>query len=417
MKTPCIMLTHVILGVVCLAGAAPEKRPVTEVISKADAVLKKSVVDNVAAATEVDIVFGAANRLLEEKDLDKSEYYFVEGLKLSPWDMEQQLAFAKLLEMKGENEKAVRAAQIVFQTSERQNLLEESGKIAKLALPNGIKPLPAEAQDDKVFCFVRFGPVDDWIIQCSGELLSETLGASVYLYQEAIPLSAPHRSYYDRWAQRLKTNVVWEHPFIQKQMRDIGIKNKESATVDQTLELLARAAVAQGDKDPRGNFAKLKQDAKDRDQQWDANRLLEQLALRLQRRKNVVFIGITGADIYGGDSNYLFGLAPIGSGNCLFSYRRYTAAFNQERENQRRFLGRIHKQMLSSVGFALGIPRPTDPRSARSYPNSLQDHDLKGTWLSPECIKGFENALQHPLPDKTKEESNKALHSTSLIAP
>src|SRR5882672_6751350 len=123
MKTPCITLIYLILGVVCLAGAAPEKRPITEVISKAEAVLKKSGVDNVAAATEVAIVFEAANRLLEEKNLDKSEHYFVEGLKLSPWDMAQQLAFAKLLEMRGENEKAIRVAQIVFQTSERQNLL------------------------------------------------------------------------------------------------------------------------------------------------------------------------------------------------------------------------------------------------------------------------------------------------------
>jgi predicted Zn-dependent protease len=417
MKTSCIALISLVLGVVGLAGAAPERRPITEVVSKADAVLKKSLADNVAAAKEVGIVFEAANRLLEEKNLDKSEYYFVEGLKLSPWDMEQQLAFAKLLELRGENEKAIRVARIVFRTSERQNLLEESGKIAKLAMPNGIKPLPADTQTEKVFCFIRFGPVDDWIIQYSGKLLSETLGVAVYLYQETIPLSAPHRSYYDRWTEKLKAGIVWDHPFIQEQMRDLKIKNRELATVDQTLELLARAAVAQGDKDPRSDFAKLKKDAKDRDQQWDANRLLEQVAIRVPPRTNVVFVGITSVDIYGGDSNFLFGTAPIGSGKCLFSYKRYTAAFNEERENQRRFLNRTHKQMLSSVGFALGIPRPTDPRSARSYPNSLQDHDLKGTWLSSECIKGFETALRHPLPEKTKEASIKALESASPITP
>jgi len=82
-----------------------------------------------------------------------------------------------------------------------------------------------------------------------------------------------------------------------------------------------------------------------------------------------------------------------------------------ERESKKRLLERIHKQLLSSVGLALGVQRPTDPRSARSYPNSLDDHDSKGTWLSPECIKGFEKALGRPLPERTKKESNKEMNS------
>ena len=165
------------------------------------------------------------------------------------------------------------------------------------------------------------------------------------------------------------------------------------------------------------NLERAKKEVMERDEQWDAGRLLADFARRGPPPTNVVYVGITGADIYEGDSSYLFGFAPIGSHHCLVSYRRYTAQYNQERENQGRLLARLHKQRLSSLGFALAIPRPTDPRSARSYPNSLQDHDLKGNWLSPECIQGFEQALKHPLPDKTKEETRNALTFASPGAP
>ena len=122
-----------------------------------------------------------------------------------------------------------------------------------------------------------------------------------------------------------------------------------------------------------------------------------------------MYVGIVSVDIYGNDNNYLYGLAKTGSSCCLISYRRYTAWFNEEKEKQERLLERIHKQLLSSIGFALGVPRPTDPRSARSYPNSLTDHDAKGTWLSPQCIEGFEKALGQPLPERTKKETREAL--------
>ena len=72
----------------------------------------------------------------------------------------------------------------------------------------------------------------------------------------------------------------------------------------------------------------------------------------------VVYIGITEADIYGNNNNYLFGVARTGDSG-LISYARYRAWFHRG-ENQSRLLDRIHKQLLSSVGFALGVPRPTD---------------------------------------------------------
>jgi predicted Zn-dependent protease len=379
-------------------------------IEEADVVIHKAKTDNVSAATEVETVFEAASRLSREGQYQDSEHYFVKGLQLSPWDMDSQLEYAKVLSAMGNSEKAKSVARLVLQTSERQKTLEESARLVGKTLPHHIQILPQELNEDKVICFVRIGPVEDWIIQESGKQLSEKLGTAVYIHPKQIPL--PQGSTYERWSNALKEDIAWGHPYVIQQMKDIGIKSRDDATTDQTVELLARLYTAIGGDDPRGLFKEIKEQMKQRNEQWDAGRLLKTLMRTCPADSKIAYVGVTASDIYSDDTNFIFGIARTGSNFCVYSYHRYTASFNSERENQKRLLERIHKQLLSSVGFALGVGRPTDPRSARSYPNSLGDHDSKGTWLSLECIEGFEKALGHPLPERTKEESNKALLST-----
>ncbi len=404
-----------LLLLVAISQGAEDNRnaePLEAVIAKANQVLQKSIEDNVSVVSEVDAVFRAASRLFKEGQFRASQHYFIAGLQISPWDMDRQLEYAKVLLALENQEKAQSVARLVLQTSERQKLLEESAELIGESLPQHITGVPRTPIKETVICFVRIGPIEDWIIQKSGRQLSEKLGVPVYVHTEQLPLPLPHRSYYERWSQAIKRNIVWDHPYVKEQMKDIGIESKEKATTDQTLELMARLCIAQGEDDPRDKFMEYKRRTKERDKQWDADRLLDDLILRIPRNEKIVYVGVTAEDIYANNDNYIFGTALIGKRYCLYSYRRYTAWFNAERENQKRLLERIHKQLLSSVGFALGIERPTDPRSARSYPHNLEDHDLKGTWLSLECIEGFEKALGHPLPEKTKEESKKALQQT-----
>jgi predicted Zn-dependent protease len=412
----CLSAVAVLLPLSCHeAGAsdadaeANEKATTLALVSRADAVLAEAWLDNVAAAKVVGSVFAAAQRLAAEKQWEKARTYYEKALQLSPWELEHQLAYAGVLEVLGEKTRAASAARIVFQTTERQELLEESSRISGLAMPSGMEKLPGDPLLEKGICLVRVGPVDEWILQRIGKRLEQTLGAKVYIHPKEIPLPAPDRSFYARWGEGLKKDLPWDHPGVLRLMKELDIESKESATVDQTLELMAQIAELQGQPDPREEQARYKKDAMERDKQWNAASLLGLIANTVQLRMDVVHIGITAGDLYGGDNNYLFGLAANGRSLAICSYCRYTGWFNRERENQSRFLDRVHKQVLSSTGFAFGVPRPTDPRSARSYPNSLEDHDLKGTWLAPECIEGFEKALGRTLPQETKDETAKAL--------
>jgi len=105
------------------------------------------------------------------------------------------------------------------------------------------------------------------------------------------------------------------------------------------------------------------------------------------RRKNVAYLGITSVDIYAKDYNFLFGWANRSGG--IMSYRRFTAAFNNDIPNQDRLIKRTLMQCLSSVGHIYGIKRCTNPTCARAYPNSLSEHDAKNGTLCSECENGF----------------------------
>lgn len=407
MKTSLLLSFLLLLVVQCKSVECEgNAKSLEALIARADSVLQK---DNITATQEVNVVFEAASGLFKEGQYRDSEHYYFAGLQLSPWDMDHQMKYAKVLLSLGNQEKAVSVARLVLQTSEKQKLLEESAEIVGESLSHPIAYFPPVPPKDPVICFIRIGPIEDWIIQESGRQLSEKLGIPVYVHAEQLPLPLPHRSSYKQWAENLKKDIDWSHPYVKQQMKNIGIKNKEKSSPDQTVELLARMLAAQSQDDLRDNFLAYRRLVKERDKQWDASRLLDTLIQNFPKREKIIYVGITAGDIYADDSNFIFGTARRGSNYCLFSYQRYTAWFNDERENHKRLLERIHKQLLSSVGFALGVARPIDPRSARSYPNSLEDHDAKGTWLSLECIEGFENALEHPLPKTTKKESNKAL--------
>ena len=131
-----------------------------------------------------------------------------------------------------------------------------------------------------------------------------------------------------------------------------------------------------------------------KDPQWNADQLLTTLfrAVKPYRRKNVAYLGITSVDIYAKDYNFLFGWANRSGG--IMSYRRFTAAFNNDIPNQDRLIKRTLMQCLSSVGHIYGIKRCTNPTCARAYPNSLSEHDAKKGTLCSECRNGFRTKFE-----------------------
>jgi predicted Zn-dependent protease/uncharacterized RDD family membrane protein YckC len=375
------------------------------ILEKADEIVTLAHKDNVSASKDARYVFDAANLLHEEKFFDKAAGYYQTGLQLSPWNMNQQLQYAKLLFSTNKPDKAKSIAEMVLVTSENGELIKESALMTGRSLPSSIKYPSEIASNGKVIHLVRMGNVEDWILQKSGQMLSEKLATPVYVEEREFPLLEPDRIAGYKIVQRFSDNIMWDHPAVIEQMESLNIASKDVATPNEIFEINARIFGGQNNYELVKQVRDIEKSIIDMEPQWDEDPLLKLLIKNFPDTENTVYIGITDKDLYSKDNNYIFGMAHRGDGYAVVSYKRFLASFNNEKESQSRLINRLHKQLLSSTGFTLGIPRPTDPRSARSYPNSLSDHDLKGTWLSEECIDGFEKALGHPLPEKTIEES------------
>src|SRR5258708_20087041 len=83
---------------------------------------------------------------------------------------------------------------------------------------------------------------------------------------------------------------------------------------------------------------------------------------------------------------------------AVVSYARFRASFSQAPEDRQRFSIRLQKQLLSSLGNALGLPKCADPRCVRAYPKSLEELDAKGADYCDVCREGVSRALGSPLP-------------------
>jgi hypothetical protein len=99
--------------------------------------------------------------------------------------------------------------------------------------------------------------------------------------------------------------------------------------------------------------------------------------------------------IYENDYNFLFGWAQKKWG--VISYARFLLGDPTPTDEQ--FEKRAIIQFLSSIGFVIGIPRPTNPNCARAYPNSPAEmgFDIRyvDTHMMPErYIPGLDKALR-----------------------
>lgn len=137
------------------------------------------------------------------------------------------------------------------------------------------------------------------------------------------------------------------------------------------------------------------QQAEGADEQWDIDDLRKGLKDRVRsyKRPKIGYMGVANVDLFWHDNNFIFGVGSS-SGYGVMSYHRFTADFNRETPNRQRLVSRALKQALSTAGFIFGVPRCSDPRCARAYPNSLAEHDAKSTKLCDSCREGFRRSSE-----------------------
>jgi predicted Zn-dependent protease len=115
------------------------------------------------------------------------------------------------------------------------------------------------------------------------------------------------------------------------------------------------------------------------------NRFCDILAAYSSNDNRTMYVGITEANIYSGDNNYVFSVAKIvGKYHAsIMSYHMMLGAtLNAEYDSRQRLTDRIAKELVPASLKQLNIPRSTDPSCPYSYASGVDRLDQKTLKLS-----------------------------------
>jgi tetratricopeptide (TPR) repeat protein len=193
------------------APIKPAARPIDELIAAAEEVLEHAKRDVVSAAKDAPVVFLAANALVNLKRHDRADEYFVKGLQLNPWALDEQMHRAHLLEQLDRSKEAEEIAAMVLDRTETDSLANDALHI--LGRPEVSRPSspPVEAAVGPWICIAKLGAVDSIVLNDVIEKLRGVLGLPVYCIDGDLGLPPHHRSSFDHWIQRdISPSINWE---------------------------------------------------------------------------------------------------------------------------------------------------------------------------------------------------------------
>jgi predicted Zn-dependent protease len=369
------------------------KPTLEELKQRADAVLNLSVV---SARKKIDVVFELTDRLLEAGQTDLAEKYLSQGLQHYPWNLEHQIVYAKLLASKGQTDLSRETADIVLKYAETEKLIEEARRLMDLPPLSAIQDIQSLPGTNYCVVLIPLQGCENWLIYSLQEKLSGTLGVPVHIQRIEAKYPPPDRDRRGQILNRMRNNILGEglkDPRVKAAMTQLNLSTDDLGAEENLISLM-KHLLAAGNPAAIEQFDALLEESVGKDPQWDADRLQTLLvqAVKPYRRDRTAYLGVTSEDIYAEDYNFLFGSANRQGG--ILSYRRFTAAFNDETPNQTRLLKRATMQALSSIGFIYGVERCTNPTCARAYPHSLSEHDAKEGTLCPQCRNGFKNIFE-----------------------
>jgi len=358
--------------------------------------------DIVGNRREVDKIFPIARRLAAEGNKKMAMQLYEKALTADPANFNAQWEYANLLLTQGNREKAKVVLHLIQDLAEDAELLAQTEK----ALTDlGAAPSPPSCPTvvDAEIILVPVGNPDPKIIQELCPKLQKSMGMTIRIENRALPPGKPDRKMADRYISTIFQNINDKISILQKETVMAALSLDENALqtpfnqsrfLIKTFSFLGQT----GEEMRRTYEANLLQMGEEG--QYDCNRLIMEIRQALpfdQGKKIKAIIGVTDKDLFMGEGNFVYGGTSAAYG--VISYYRYTAAANQEKmekQNRPRLINRLLKQSLSSVNFALGIPRCNTPSCARSFPQNIAEHDAKGEDLCDECKKRLESFKKDP---------------------
>ena len=107
---------------------------------------------------------------------------------------------------------------------------------------------------------------------------------------------------------------------------------------------------------------------------------------------NVLCLGITGADLFSGRMNFVFGIACLG--RALISTSRLRPESSGDAPNPGVYRWRVLTEAIHELGHALGLPHCEYPGCVMYFSNWIGDSDRKGPEFCYRCRNRIEQLMR-----------------------
>jgi len=322
-------------------------------------------------------------KLLASKDDPKAKAVYRNLLQTSPSNYAAQIEYASVT---NNEEEVGQSALIVARDAEEESLLSAAAKILNQDTPK-ISSYPLLGAKDKGMkvILIPLEPCNPWLLDEIARTYEKITTIPVVVRRLPVKWTVPEpsRSAYRPYLEKLASNI-WK---TNSDFSDWPLlKLKE--------ELLKKAK----EEGPKAEISinQLFKNMEEMGYQWDAYPIMDWLSQAIvpyfSKDPNSMVVGITGLDIYFGQSNFVFSLygglndSPV----SILSYAKMRAKLTGESQSRKRLTERAAKELVPASLKKLGIPRSIDPSCPYSYSSGLQRLEEKTLNLSKPVKKEIE---------------------------
>lgn len=271
------------------------------------------------------------------------------------------------------------SAEIVFKNAERRELIDRAAEVlgvSRVTLDS--IPLLKKNESGLQVILIPLSPVNPWLLDQTAKTYEEITDIPVKIrrLKEQWQFAEPDRFYRERDIQRVLISLRngnldfagWNKARYSSEL----LKAVESA--DALSRYQAKDLVGAIDRLPG---------------QYRVDAVLDWLSESVQEYRSddirTMYVGITEANIFAGDSNYVFssGIPEDKSPVSVLSYSMMLAkTLSENYESRQRLTERIAKELVPASLKLLKIPRPADPTDPYSYSSGVARLDQKTLVLS-----------------------------------
>ncbi|MDI6743190.1 MAG: hypothetical protein QMD11_10700, partial [Smithella sp.] len=341
--------------------------------------------ENVAMGLWGDAIYEYAQELLHKKNYKEAVEVLGQIIATSPYNFKAHIDF---IENTADLKAAVNSAKVILKISESPELTIRAAKFLdkKIAFFDSIPFLDKYEMGLQVILIP--------LLPCDVSLLDEVSET----YQKITSIPVKIRRIKESWQWGLPDRIPFER-VAQKTLVELKGEDVIFTGYDKEkyIEEIRKAAET---KDALVKYYtnKLTSRIKEGEGQYYADTYLNRFLTIIEKYrsfdKNTIYVGITGANIYSGDNNYLFSLyAETGNkfrGSILSYYMMQASNLSEDYESRKRLVERIAKELVPASLKSVNIPRSTDPTCPYSYSSGVARLDEKTLVLSEEVKNAIE---------------------------